>query len=38
LEAHPEWGIDTSAEWPHEMETYFQEMMDDYHSVVARRL
>ena len=38
LEAHPEWCIDPSAEWPHEMETYFQEMMDGYHSVVARRV
>lgn len=38
LEAHPLWEIDTSAQWPHEMETYFQELMDGYHSVVARRV
>jgi tRNA (guanine-N7-)-methyltransferase len=38
LAAHPLWEIDASAEWPHEMETYFQELMDGYHSVVARRV
>jgi len=38
LQAHPEWQIDAQAEWPHEMETYFQEMMESYHSVVARRV
>lgn len=38
LEAHPEWVIDSSIEWPHETETYFQELMDEYFSVVARRV
>jgi tRNA (guanine-N7-)-methyltransferase len=38
LQAHPEWQIDAQAEWPHEMETYFQEMMESYHSVVAHRV
>lgn len=38
LQAHPNWEIDPVAEWPHEMETYFQEMMDVYHSLVARRI
>lgn len=38
LEAHPGWEIDSSAEWPHETETYFQELMDGYFSVVAKRL
>ncbi len=37
LEMHPEWEIDSAAEWPYETETYFQEMMDSYQSVIARR-
>lgn len=38
LEAHPEWEIDSSIEWPYESETYFQSLMDEYFSVVARRV
>ena len=38
LEAHPQWEIDPEAKWPHEMETYFQSLMDAYHSVIARRV
>lgn len=38
LEEHSGWQIDANAEWPHEMETYFQSMMEEFHSVVARRL
>lgn len=38
LEAHPHWAPDPAAEWPHEQKTYFQNLMDDYHSVVARRV
>ncbi|MGK0309217.1 MAG: tRNA (guanine-N7-)-methyltransferase [Lentimonas sp.] len=38
LEAHPKWEIDDSIKWPHETETYFQEMMDSYQSVIARRV
>ncbi len=38
LETHPKWEIDSTAEWPHETETYFQEMMDSYQSVIARRI
>ncbi|MEO0509684.1 MAG: tRNA (guanosine(46)-N7)-methyltransferase TrmB [Verrucomicrobiota bacterium] len=37
LAAHSEWQIDESADWPHEQETYFQDLMDEYHSVVAVR-
>ena len=37
LEKHPNWEIDSTAEWPHEAETYFQGMMDAYQSVIARR-
>ncbi len=37
LENHPKWQIDCTAEWPHEGETYFQKLMDGYHSVVAVR-
>ena len=37
LQAHPLWEIDASAGWPHEMETYFQSLMSDYTSVIARR-
>lgn len=38
LEAHPRWEIDTSAVWPHETETYFQEMMESYQSLIARQI
>lgn len=38
LEAHPEWRVDPAAEWPHEMATYFQGLMDEYFSVIARRV
>jgi tRNA (guanine-N7-)-methyltransferase len=38
LESHPSWEIDRSAEWPYESETYFQSLMDAYHSVVAKRV
>ncbi len=38
LEAHPCWEIDTSVEWPHETETYFQKMMESYQSAIARRV
>ena len=38
LQAHPDWEIDPKAEWPYETATYFQEMMDVYHSLVARRI
>ena len=37
LNEHPEWEIDESAQWPYESETYFQSLMDDYYSVVAKR-
>ena len=37
LSEHPEWEIDESAQWPYESETYFQSLMDEYHSVVANR-
>lgn len=38
LEDHPNWEIDASINWPYESETYFQSLMDGYHSVVARRV
>ena len=38
LEVNPHWEIDTAAAWPHETETYFQEMMESYQSVIARRV
>lgn len=38
LKEHPDWEIDPEAEWPHEEGTYFQGLMDAYHSVVARRI
>jgi len=37
LSEHSEWEIDESARWPYESETYFQSLMDEYHSVVAKR-
>lgn len=38
LEKHSRWEVDVSAIWPHETETYFQEMMESYQSVIARRV
>lgn len=38
LDAHGEWAIDVDAAWPYESETYFQSLMDAYHSVVAKRV
>ncbi|MFP4157387.1 MAG: tRNA (guanosine(46)-N7)-methyltransferase TrmB [Opitutales bacterium] len=38
LEAHPDWELDPHAPWPHEQETYFQELMESYHSTIARRV
>ncbi|WPJ94744.1 tRNA (guanosine(46)-N7)-methyltransferase TrmB [Coraliomargarita algicola] len=38
LDAHPDWEIDASARWPYESETYFQSLMDEYFSVVAKRV
>jgi len=38
LQAHPAWEIDPEASWPHETETYFQEMMETYYSVIAQRV
>lgn len=37
LQEHPEWEIVDGVAWPHEMETYFQSLMDEYFSVIARR-
>jgi tRNA (guanine-N7-)-methyltransferase len=37
LQAHPDWALDQDATWPHEQETYFQELMEGYHSAIARR-
>jgi tRNA (guanine-N7-)-methyltransferase len=38
LESHPEWSIEASAAWPYESETYFQNLMETYFSVVAKRV
>ena len=37
LQDHPDWEIDPDATWPYERETYFQSLMDEYFSVIARR-
>ena len=37
LSEHSEWEIDQLAQWPYESETYFQNLMDEHHSVVAKR-
>jgi len=37
LESHPDWQIDAAAKWPYENDTYFQGLMDEYHSVIAVR-
>jgi tRNA (guanine-N7-)-methyltransferase len=37
LQAHAAWSVDPAAKWPFEMETYFQSLMDAYHSVIAVR-
>ena len=31
LSEHPEWEIDEAAQWPHESETYFQGLMNEYY-------
>lgn len=36
LEESAHWQIDPEADWPHERETYFQSLMDNYYSVAAR--
>ena len=38
LKKHPAWEIDSSIAWPYESETYFQSIMGEFYSVVARRL
>ena len=38
LQDHPDWEIDGQAQWPYERETYFQSLMDEYFSVIARRV
>ena len=38
LDAHADWSIDAAAPWPYESETYFQSLMDEYFSVVAKRV
>jgi len=41
LESHTEWAIEGpegGTGWPYESETYFQSLMDTYHSVVAQRI
>ena len=37
LTEHPEWEIDQLAQWPYESETYFQSLMDEHYSIVAKR-
>ncbi len=38
LNAHPDWAIDPEAAWPHERKTYFQDLMETFYSVIARRV
>ena len=38
LNEHAEWQVDESAPWPYESETYFQSLMDEFFSVVAKRI
>lgn len=38
LQVHPDWEIDENLPWPYETETYFQRLMDEYYSVIARRV
>ena len=38
LQDHPDWEIDPDAQWPYERETYFQSLMDEYFSVIAKRV
>lgn len=38
LTEHADWRIDDSAEWPYESETYFQSLMGEYFSVVAKKV
>lgn len=38
LAAHPEWEIDDEADWPFEAPSFFQDLMDGWQSVIARRV
>lgn len=38
LAAHPDWEIDDEAEWPFEAPSFFQNLMENWQSVVARRV
>lgn len=38
LNEHNQWLIEPSANWPYESATYFQDFMDKYFSVVAKRV
>jgi len=38
LEAHPAWRIDDALEWPFELATFFQNKMDRFDSLGARRV
>jgi len=38
LEEHTGWRIDPEATWPHEEGTYFQNLMEEYFSVIAARV
>lgn len=38
IAAHPAWGFDNDAPWPFENSSFFQDLMDSYQSLVARRV
>lgn len=38
LNENNQWFIEPSAPWPYESATYFQDLMDEYFSVVAKRV
>lgn len=38
IENHPQWQINTLAQWPFEERSFFQDLMDSWHSLIAVRV
>lgn len=38
IAAHPDWQIEPTAQWPFEHRSYFQDLMEDWQSLIAKRV
>lgn len=38
IQNHPLWGLDDSADWPFENDSFFQNLMDNWQSLIAKRM